>query len=137
MGSFKEDQYQEQVPNHVDKSQEEWDELSYHTQYYYAKEGRKEQIREQENKRRREKAEYINTYKSERGCINCDEDVACALDLHHVDNKEHNISKLRADDASYERIDKELEKCVVICANCHRKLHNGIIKPKPLSSSSS
>jgi len=41
MGSIKEDTYLETVPDYVNKTQQEWDELSYHSQYYYAKEALK------------------------------------------------------------------------------------------------
>jgi hypothetical protein len=63
----------------------------------------------------------------EAGCIRCGESEYVALDFHHIDPniKESNVSKLLAG-ASTKRMLKEIEKCVVICANCHRKLHAGL-----------
>jgi hypothetical protein len=47
-----------------------------------------------------------------------------ALEAHHVDPsiKDFNIS----DVTSVERIEVELEKCVLLCANCHREVHDGL-----------
>lgn len=46
-----------------------------------------------------------------------------ALDFHHLDeNKEFVVSKkLRY---KIETLVKEAEKCCILCANCHRELHN-------------
>ena len=123
MGSFKEDTYQEEVPEGVDKSQEEWDDLSYHAQYYYVKEGRKDGIRREENRRRQEKRDWLREIKSEQGCSECSEDDPRCLDFHHVGEKSENLSSMAGNDASKERMKEEMEKCVVICANCHRKKH--------------
>lgn len=50
---------------------------------------------------------------------------AAALDFHHVDDvtKEFNISTAMT---SWERILPELEKCVLLCARCHREVHDGL-----------
>jgi hypothetical protein len=47
-----------------------------------------------------------------------------ALEAHHVDPsiKDFNIS----DVTSVERIEVELEKCVLLCANHHREVHEGL-----------
>lgn len=47
-----------------------------------------------------------------------------ALEAHHVDpsTKDFSIS----DVASLDRIERELEKCVLLCANCHREVHDGL-----------
>ena len=47
-----------------------------------------------------------------------------ALEAHHVDPsiKDFNIS----DVTSVERIEVELEKCVLLCANHHREVHDGL-----------
>lgn len=49
-----------------------------------------------------------------------------ALEFHHVDpdKKEYSISELRSHSKS--TIVKELEKCILVCANCHREIHYGM-----------
>jgi hypothetical protein len=67
-----------------------------------------------------------NNIKSSYSCINCGEDDSTCLDFHHIDPKlkEYNISKLgRAHLPDTTILEKELAKCVCLCANCHRKLH--------------
>lgn len=51
-----------------------------------------------------------------------------ALDLHHIDpkQKEFNISK-KGHSRSWERVKKEIDKCILVCANCHREVEAGII----------
>lgn len=50
---------------------------------------------------------------------------SAALDFHHVDmnEKEFNLSA-RDIKFDWEAIKKELDKCIVLCANCHREIHN-------------
>jgi len=47
---------------------------------------------------------------------------ADAYDFHHLDGKEFNIS--RAHSFSHERIKRELDKCILVCAFCHRVEHS-------------
>ena len=55
----------------------------------------------------------------------CGESHIACLDFHHRDpnKKEFNIHQGCRWGYSLGRIRKELEKCDVICSNCHRKLH--------------
>lgn len=57
-----------------------------------------------------------------------------SLEFHHVDpsKKQYNISKLRS--YSITEIKKELDKCILLCRNCHGELHAGIITIKMVSS---
>jgi len=48
-----------------------------------------------------------------------------ALDLHHIGQKSFGIAD-RGHTKSWERIKQELDKCVLVCANCHRELEAGI-----------
>lgn len=63
------------------------------------------------------------------GCIRCSEaDLSC-LEFHHLDkdSKENDIGKmiyLMTPDIM-ERLEQEIAKCVVLCSNCHNKLHAG------------
>lgn len=43
-------------------------------------------------------------------------------DFHHVGKKDENPSTLIAN-ASIEKIAEEIEKCILLCANCHRVEH--------------
>ncbi|MFP8953426.1 homing endonuclease associated repeat-containing protein [Natrialbaceae archaeon A-arb3/5] len=61
--------------------------------------------------------------RSARGCDRCEEvDPAC-LDFHHVEEKEATVSELTANNRSKQRIREEIERCCILCANCHREEH--------------
>ncbi len=63
---------------------------------------------------------YIQSKKSE-GCTICGEkDIAC-LDFHHLDSKYDQVSHMQTH--SMKLINDEIDKCIVLCSNCHRKLH--------------
>lgn len=68
-------------------------------------------------------------YKQSVGCIVCGENELCTLDFHHLnpEDKEYNIGTMIVRGMSWENILLEIEKCIVLCSNCHRKLHAGII----------
>ena len=50
-----------------------------------------------------------------------------AMDLHHIDasKKEFGLA-VRGLTRSIEKIMKEADKCILVCANCHREIHAGI-----------
>lgn len=59
-------------------------------------------------------------------CILCGyHKCEAALCFHHVNpfEKENNISRLR----SWKRVEEELNKCVLLCNNCHSELHQGFV----------
>lgn len=71
---------------------------------------------------------YAVDYKGGK-CIVCGYDKYLgALDFHHVDptKKEFNISKL--DTYSLAILNVELDKCILVCKNCHAEIHGKIIK---------
>ena len=59
-------------------------------------------------------------------CSKCGYDKCLsALDFHHISKeKEGNISYF-IKDFSKEKSLKEIKKCILLCANCHRELHHG------------
>jgi hypothetical protein len=73
--------------------------------------------------RRQERAKIISEYKIK--CSRCPENHPAALDFHHRNPKEKltNIAFISSLGWSKENLIKEIEKCDVICSNCHRKLH--------------
>lgn len=65
---------------------------------------------------------WFREYKSTLSC-DCGEKDSDCLDFHHEGQKDKDISTMVRTGYSKNRILKEIEKCVVKCANCHRKLH--------------
>ena len=61
------------------------------------------------------------------GCSKCPENDPCCLDFHHVNPREKSFSIGVALSRNYkmELVKAELEKCIVLCRNCHAKAHNG------------
>lgn len=77
-------------------------------------------------KRRKEKhSVLISAYKSECGCYHCGENDVDILEYHHIDpkQKEHELCHLYG--YRLEKIWEELNKCIVVCANCHTKITKG------------
>jgi hypothetical protein len=57
-------------------------------------------------------------------CFDCkNEYPPCCYDFHHLnpDEKDFNIAKING--RSFENIKDELDKCVLLCSNCHRIRH--------------
>ena len=77
------------------------------------------------------KKAMISAYKAERGCRNCGEDDPRCLDLHHVEPKNPKLKATKPGrhwwKLTWDEIPVELEKCIVLCANCHRKEHGSTI----------
>ena len=57
-------------------------------------------------------------------CSNCNYDKCHqALEFHHLDPLEKDFS-FDGNTRSWEKVKKEIEKCILLCANCHREIHN-------------
>lgn len=57
-------------------------------------------------------------------CLFCGEDDPDVLDFHHTRDKLFHVSNGWRRYGT-EKVRAELEKCVIVCANCHRKIHVG------------
>lgn len=51
-----------------------------------------------------------------------------ALEFHHVEPHEKDFVIAAAYTVSFARLKRELEKCVLVCANCHREIHAGLVQ---------
>lgn len=69
--------------------------------------------------------EFLVEYKSKLFCAICGENHPATLDFHHVNPEEKDFRMADAvkDGYSIKKILEEIQKCQVLCANCHRKLH--------------
>jgi hypothetical protein len=57
-------------------------------------------------------------------CIKCGYDKCpAALDFHHLDPSKKDFSISSKKNRSFDKIKFELDKCVLICRNCHAELH--------------
>lgn len=50
-----------------------------------------------------------------------------AMEFHHTDANEKDFSIGNSMYLSWHTIKLELDKCILVCANCHREIHAGII----------
>ena len=77
-------------------------------------------------RRRQILMDITDSIKSVRGCYFCKEKDSVCLDFHHINPsiKDSTIARL-VTCKSREKMMTEIEKCIVICSNCHRKLHAG------------
>ena len=66
---------------------------------------------------------YYFEKKSNLKCLKCGENHISCLEFHHKDpnEKEYNVSALK--NRSHKKLLEEMKKCIVLCSNCHRKLH--------------
>ena len=72
----------------------------------------------------RKTREWFRDYKSNLKCSKCSETHPACLDFHHIDPSEKDMEVSRIIDMNNKkRIMDEVAKCVVLCSNCHRKLH--------------
>lgn len=69
--------------------------------------------------------EQWRSFKATLACIKCKQNHPATLDFHHVDSstKEESVNKL-VKNRAFKRAMKEVEKCIVLCANCHRIHHH-------------
>ena len=74
--------------------------------------------------------EWLNDYKSKLACERCGESHPACLDFHHTNpgEKDFTIGNVKEHGWSRNRLLTEIQKCVVVCANCHRKLHAKVAK---------
>ena len=58
-----------------------------------------------------------------------------ALEFHHLNAQEKDFTISKVANRSWDSLEKELKKCILVCANCHREIHDGMINNDFLSSS--
>ncbi len=86
-----------------------------HSHYRNSHNKSRNQIREQN-------ARKIFEYLMKHPCLSCGESDPIVLEFDHRDSfdKTENISNL-INHSSWKRIESEIQKCDVLCANCHRR----------------
>lgn len=70
---------------------------------------------------RQRNAEYVMAALERSGCVDCGERDLVVLDFDHLDGKVAAVSQLARNECSIARLEAEIAKCVIRCANCHRR----------------
>ena len=55
-------------------------------------------------------------------CVGCGEKDFVVLEFHHLRSKDFNLGEIS--NKSWDKVKKELKKCSLLCANCHRRKHS-------------
>ena len=93
---------------------------AYDRAYYHSsvdKPKRRAQVHDRRKGLRRFVLEYLQTHP----CVDCGEADPVVLEFDHQKDKELEIANAVKQGWSIERITKEIMKCQVRCANCHRR----------------
>jgi hypothetical protein len=79
---------------------------------------------EQTIERKRKLKSQMIEYKGG-SCVRCGYDkYQGALEFHHLDPKEKDFNPSHLKKYSFDdRIKSELDKCILVCSNCHREIH--------------
>lgn len=90
--------------------------------YYEHHEHYRSSHNESREKLRERNARRVFEYLKSHSCIHCGESDPIVLEFDHrnSDDKIESVSILIRD-SSWERIELEIQKCDVLCANCHRR----------------
>jgi len=76
--------------------------------------------------RKRVKLKLIE-YKGGKCCFCNYNKCVGALHFHHVNPNEKDFN-IGGTNLSFEKLKKEVDKCVLVCSNCHSEIHEGLIK---------
>jgi len=82
------------------------------------------QVKERTEAARAARKEYVYQYLLTHPCIQCGGSDPRVLEFHHRDpsEKDMDVTHMLSGGYSIKRIEAELAKCDVLCANCHRKV---------------
>ena len=80
--------------------------------------------RNEYQRRRRDKRKDILIEKFNNKCHDCGGSFhKCAYDFHHLNPLEKKFEIAPSLDRNWESILEEVEKCIMLCSNCHRVRH--------------
>jgi len=99
----------------------EWETLTAQQRWYYK--NRAHRIAVKDDRRQRFKRWFYELKRDELSCAECGEGSPPALDFHHDGVKEGDVSAMVNDGYSKATIRGEIDRCTVLCVNCHRREH--------------
>jgi hypothetical protein len=101
----------------------QWEELSQDQRWHYRNRAW-DRERTLDRRARHRAWVYEQKVRSD-GCVRCGEDDPACLDYHHRDSteKEMPVSEMVTYGYAKTKLRAEMDKCELLCANCHRKEH--------------
>jgi hypothetical protein len=66
--------------------------------------------------------EFVYQYRLTHPCTGCGESDPAVLEFHHVGEKDKEVGRMIAQGYGTDAITREISQCLVLCANCHRRL---------------
>lgn len=95
---------------------------AYHKRWYQQ---HKDEVIARRKKRQLDIHNWFRRYKSSLCCVDCGISHPAILQFHHRDRTEKSftISNVISRAKSVKQITSEIEKCDVVCVNCHAKRH--------------
>lgn len=98
--------------------------LAYQRSYYQSKDrqNQRDRVRANSARYRMRNRLLMRGYLESHPCVDCGENDPIVLDFDHVRApKIASVSRLSASNIGWSRVEAEIAKCEVRCANCHRR----------------
>lgn len=78
---------------------------------------------DKERRRNSARKNYVDLFKylEKHPCVDCGEPDIVVLEFDHLRDKKGNVSLHVGNGNSWQRVLEEIEKCEVVCANCHAR----------------
>ena len=97
------------------KCQNQWQ-----REHYKKSERRKKQVRKNDKAAVQRTRTFIAEYLKNHPCIDCGYSNILALEFDHLRDKKFEIADKISTAISKEKIQQEINKCEVVCSNCHK-----------------
>jgi hypothetical protein len=81
----------------------------------------RQQTRAARDRRRAEAREYVLDQLRSGSCLDCGRADPLVLEFDHVEGKTSDVGKLVREGYRLSRVKAEVERCEVVCVNCHRR----------------
>lgn len=81
-----------------------------------------------------EKRRRIDDIKVTQPCACCGQyHTPKCMDFHHLDESTKSFSlsqikRFKTNEITWKDIENEIAKCILVCATCHRKIHEGVVQ---------
>lgn len=89
-------------------------------EYYY---NNATKMKSQSIEWKRVQRDKINELKNLLLCLKCGESRNHLLDFHHIDPNQKDFQISQGEGYGWKRVKQEIDKCIVLCSNCHRDFH--------------